>query len=113
MAGTLHWKARDVCRVCMVLVLLVTGMSVHAQSIAARKVNCAFNSTRLDEVIHHLSLEAGVSFIYSSNKTDLSKVVTLSVENQSLEETLSMIGSQLGIEFKMQGLYVMIKQPET
>ena len=97
----------------MILVLLVTGMSVRAQSIAARKVNCAFNSTRLDEVIHHLSLEAGVSFIYSSNKTDLSKVVTLSVENRSLEETLSMIGSQLGIEFKMQGLYVMIKQPET
>lgn len=83
---------------------------MHAQSIAARKVSCAFTATRLDEVIRHLSLEAGVSFIYSSNKTNLSKVVTLNVENRSLEETLTMIGSQLGVEFKMQGRYVMIKQ---
>src|SRR5690349_9126180 len=105
MGGTLLWRARDVSRVCMVLVLWMTGISLHAQSIAARKVNCAFNATRLDEVIHHLSLEAGVSFIYSSNKTDLNKVVTLSVENRSLEETLTIIGAQLGIEFKMLGRY--------
>jgi hypothetical protein len=111
MAGTLQLRARDVCSVVMVLVLWVAGMSsVHAQSIATRKVSCAFNATRLDEVIRHLSLEAGVSFIYSSNKTNLNKVVTLSVENRSLEETLSLIGSQLGVEFKMQGRYVMIKQ---
>lgn len=110
MAGTLLWRARDVCRVCMVLVLWITGISVYAQSVATRKVNCAFNATRLDDVIRHLSLEAGVSFIYSSNKTDLSKLVTLHVENRSLDETLTMIGQQLGVEFKMQGLYVMIKQ---
>ena len=110
MAGTLLLRERDVCRVCMVLVLWVAGIAVQAQSIGARKVSCAFTSTRLDEVIHHLSVEAGVSFIYSSNKTDLNKVVTLNVSNRSLEETLSMIGSQLGIEFKMQGRYVMIKQ---
>jgi hypothetical protein len=111
MAGTLQLRARDVCSVFMVLVLLVTGMSsLHAQSIATRKVSCAFSATRLDEVIRHLSLEAGVSFIYSSNKTNLNKVVTLNVENRSLEETLSLIGSQLGVEFKMQGRYVMIKQ---
>ncbi len=94
----------------VVLLLWIRGISVHAQSIAARKVSCAFSATRLDEVIRHLSLEAGVSFIYSSNKTDLNRVVTLQVENQSLEETLSMIGLQLGVEFKMQGRYVMIKQ---
>jgi len=111
MGGTLLWRARDVTRVCMVLVLWMTGISLQAQSIGARKVNCAFSATRLDEVIHHLSLEAGVSFIYSSNKTDLNKVVTLSVENRSLEETLAIIGTQLGIEFKLLGRYVMIKQP--
>ncbi|HTF19259.1 MAG TPA: STN domain-containing protein [Chryseolinea sp.] len=110
MAGNLQLRARDVCRVCMVVLLWITGMSVHAQSIAARKVSCSFNATRLDEVIRHISLEAGVSFIYSSNKTDLNKVVTLRVESQSLEETLSLIGSQLGVEFKMLGRYVMIKQ---
>ena len=85
-------------------------MSASAQSIAARKVSCAFNATRLDEVIRHISLETGVSFIYSSNKTNLNNVVTLNVENRSLEETLTMIGSQLGVEFKIQGRYVMIKQ---
>jgi hypothetical protein len=97
----------------MVLVLWVAGISVHAQSIGSRKVSCAYTATRLDEVIHHLSVEAGVSFIYSSNKTDLNKVVTLNVDNRSLEETLSLIGAQLGIEFKMQGRYVMIKQQQT
>ncbi|MGC3943225.1 MAG: STN domain-containing protein [Chryseolinea sp.] len=110
MAGTLLLGARDVCRVCVVLALWVAGISVQAQSIGSRKVSCAYTSTRLDEVIHHLSVEAGVSFIYSSNKTDLNKLVTLNVENRSLDETLSLIGVQLGIEFKLQGRYVLIKQ---
>jgi hypothetical protein len=110
MGGTLLWRAKDVGKVCLVLVLWITAISLPAQSIGARRVNCAFNATRLDEVIHHLSLEAGVSFIYSSNKTDLNKVVSLNVENRSLEETLAIIGTQLGIEFKMVGRYVMIKQ---
>ncbi|MEJ1240639.1 STN domain-containing protein [Chryseolinea sp. T2] len=92
------------------MVLWVAGISLQAQSVGARKVSCAFTSTRLDEVIRHLSVEAGVSFIYSSNKTDLNRAVTLSIDNRSLEETLALIGSQLGIEFKIQGRYVMIKQ---
>lgn len=112
MAGTLHLRARDVCRVCMVLVLWGAGITVYAQSVGSRKVSYAFHAARLDEVIRQLSLDAGVSFIYSSNKTNLSKVVTLKGENQSLDETLSAIGGQLGIEFKIQGRYIMIKQPE-
>lgn len=112
MGGILHLRERDVCRVCMVLVLWMTGMSVYAQSVSARKVSCAFSETRLDEVIRHLSQEAGVSFIYSSNKTDLGSVVTLSVENRALEETLSIIGSQVNIEFRIQGRYVIIKPSE-
>lgn len=84
-------------------------MVVQAQSIGARKVTCAFQTTRLDEVIRHLSLEAGVTFIYSSNKTDLNKVVTLAVDSRPLEETLNAIGSQIDLEFKMQGRYVLIK----
>jgi len=94
-------------------VLWTAGITGHAQSIGTRKVSCAFQATRLDEVIRHLSQEAGVSFIYSSNKTNLNKVVTLSVENRSLEETLNLIGTQLDVEFKMQGRYVMIKQQPT
>jgi len=97
----------------LLLVLLAAGITGQAQSIGTRKVSCAFQATRLDEVIRHLSQEAGVSFIYSSNKTNLSKVVTLSVENQSLEETLNLIGAQLDVEFKMQGRFVMIKQQAT
>lgn len=109
MADILHLKARDVCSVFLILVLWTAGMTVQAQSIGARKVTCAFQATRLDEVIRHLSLEAGVSFIYSSNKTDLNKVVTLTVDSRPLEETLNLIGSQIDLEFKMQGRYVMIK----
>jgi len=93
-----------------VLAIWAAGITSYAQSIGSRKVSCAFQSTRLDEVIRRLSQEAGVSFIYSSTKTNLSKVVTLSVENQSLEETLNQIGAQLDVEFKMQGHYVLIKQ---
>lgn len=103
-------KARDVCSVFLVLAIWAAGITSYAQSIGSRKVSCAFQSTRLDEVIRRLSQEAGVSFIYSSTKTNLSKVVTLSVENQSLEETLNQIGAQLDVEFKMQGHYVLIKQ---
>ena len=110
MGGTLHLKARDVCSVFLVLAIWAAGITSYAQSIGSRKVSCAFQSTRLDEVIRRLSQEAGVSFIYSSTKTNLSKVVTLSVENQSLEETLNQIGAQLDVEFKMQGHYVLIKQ---
>ena len=110
MVHTLLFRAKDVCRVAVVLMLwLAAAPDSYAQSVASRKVNCAFQATRLDEVIRHLSQETGVSFIYSSNKTDLSKEVTLAAVNRPLEETLTQIGTQLNLEFKLQGRYVMIK----
>ncbi|MEO8471598.1 MAG: STN domain-containing protein [Chryseolinea sp.] len=113
MVRHLHWKVRAVRRLFSLAGLLHIFSFVYSQSAGNTKINCSFSSTPLETAITFLSNQSGINFVYSSNKIDVAKRVSLSVRDKTLTEVLGLIGKQVDMVFRIEGHHVTIKGDET
>jgi hypothetical protein len=75
----------------------------------ASKITLTGTGVQFKTLIDRLSGITGLHFIYSSNKIETSRLVTLSVKDKSLEEVLALLGNQLSVTFTKRDKYVIIK----
>ena len=93
----------------IILFFLTISFPALPQTKGSAKISCSFKSVRLDHVIDFLSKSTGMHFIYSSNKVEAAKSVSLSANGKTLDEVLSTLGKEFNLSFKIEGQHVLIK----
>lgn len=82
--------------------------SAQAQSKTSR-ITYSCRSERLEVVIDNLSKRSGFDFIYSRNLVDVSKQVSLSAQDLTITQVLSLLEKQLDVSFKLQDRHIIVK----
>jgi hypothetical protein len=116
MAQCLPWKAKDVRRLIPAVLFLFLCQTAHAQYMRtsyASKITLTSTGVQFKTLIDKLSGITGLHFIYSSNKIETSRLVSLSVKDKPLEEVLVLLGQQLNVAFTKRDKYVIIKTIDT
>jgi hypothetical protein len=93
--------------------LLFISLSLHAQSPdepLQRNVTIVGRNIDFEDVLNQLTLQTKMQFIYSSSMVSLDKPVTLMARQQALKDVLDELSAQMGIIFKRQGDYFIIKK---
>ncbi|MEO8961162.1 MAG: carboxypeptidase-like regulatory domain-containing protein [Ginsengibacter sp.] len=91
------------------ILLVVTGMQSHAQSILDRNISFEVNGQRLDNVLEIMSNQGDFYFSYNSNIIKRDSLVTLTVYNKSVKKVLNFLFGDR-YEFKESGNYVIIRR---
>lgn len=116
MAQCLPWKAKAARRLIPAVLFLFLYHASHAQYMRtsyANKITLTSTGVQFKTLIDKLSGITGLHFIYSSNKIETSRLVSLSVKDKSLEEVLVLLGQQLNVTFTKRDKYVIIKTVDT
>lgn len=113
MVRRLHWKVRAVRRLFSLAVLLLVLSFGYSQSPGDTRINCSFSSAPLETVMSFLSDQSGIYFVYSSNKINVTRTVSLTVNDKTLIEVLGLIGKQVDMVFRIEGHHVTIKGDKT
>lgn len=86
----------------------VEGQSISKDSfhknITIRGQNISF-----EDVLHQLSTQSKLYFIYSSNSVELHKVLSLSIAQRPLPEVLEKLSRIMHVTFRREGHYVIVK----
>ncbi len=95
----------------LLLIFLLTEPS-YSQSQASQsdKVTFLCRNIHLDKLLEELTTQTGTRFIYSSSFVSLDKPVTLRAEKLPLHDVLIVVGNQIGVSFKKQGNYYIVKR---
>jgi hypothetical protein len=112
MAQCLPWKAKDVRRLMPALLLLFishTALPQYIRTGTPKKITLTTTGVQFHTLIEKLSEITGLNFIYSSNKIEVNKSVSLSVTNRSLDDVLLLLGRQTNLTFARRDRYVIIK----
>lgn len=113
MAQCLPWKAKAARRLIPAVFFLFLCHLAQAQYIRtsyASKITLTSSGVQFKVLIDKLSGITGLHFIYSSNKIETTRLVSVSVKDKSLEEALVLLGRQLNVAFiKRDNKYVIIK----
>lgn len=116
MAQCLPCKEKAVRRLIPAVLFLFLCHIAPAQYIRtsyANKITLTSSGIQFKVLIDKLSGITGLHFIYSSNKIETTRLVSVSVKDKSLEEALVLLGRQLHVAFiKRDNKYVIIKTAE-
>ena len=116
MAQCLPCKEKAVRRLIPAVIFLFLCHIAQAQYIRtsyANKITLTSSGIQFKVLIDKLSGITGLHFIYSSNKIETTRLVSVSVKDKSLEEALVLLGRQLHVAFiKRDNKYVIIKTAE-
>jgi hypothetical protein len=86
----------------------VEGQSISKdsfhKSITIKRQNISF-----EDVLHQLSTQTKLYFIYSSNSVELHKLLSLSIEQLPLPEVLEKLSRIMHVTFRREGHYVIVK----
>lgn len=106
------WKAKVVRSLVAVLASLLIIQQAQSQSTAhnaQQKVSLSCNALQFQDVVKKLEVITGLHFVYSSNKIQINKPVTLNLSGKPLENVLETLGSQMDLVFKRNGQHIVIK----
>lgn len=107
MARYIHWK---VAKVVLNILFCFMLAGAYAQSPTLKpKVNYQCRAERLESVINHLSKTTGYDFIYSRDLVDISKTISLSVKDKSINEVLGLIEKQTNVSFRITDRHIIVK----
>src|SRR5688572_15468467 len=87
---------------------LVEGQSLSKDSFQ-KKVSIKGQNISFEKVLHQLSGQTKLYFIYSSNSIELNKSLTLSVDQSPLYEVLDQLAETMNVTFRREGNYVVVK----
>jgi len=105
MARSLYWKATVVLNILLCYALTGFGQSTSLKN----NITYTCRAEQLGSVIQALSKQSGYEFIYSRDLVDISKTVSLTVKNKSIDEVLALIETQLDVSFKVSDRHIIVK----
>ncbi len=106
----LHWRQIFFC---CVLVMLGARNGHAQQERLSRSISIAFDAVALEEVIHTLEKETGLSFSFNPNRIDLSRQVTYKATDKKVNEILREILSLVGLSYEVvEGTVILKPQNE-
>jgi hypothetical protein len=112
MAQLLPSRAKVVSRKGLVLLLFLSIHSVFAQAPVTKFTfecsACAFN-----DLLTQVEEKTGLHFVYSTNKIQTDRRISIRVAEQSADEVLDALGRLTGFHLRRNGQYVIIKNDET
>jgi hypothetical protein len=104
-----QWRVK----VAISLVLLLTLQKADAQSEAGNLLQSSItlNVQRVsfEEILHRLSEQTKLYFIYSSNSVDLRKSLSINLTQRPLREALDILGERMRVTFRSEGKYIIVK----
>ncbi len=95
-----------------IAVLVFFSISTKAYSVTKEKIRISLNVTNdpLEEVLRKIELQSHFNFFYENNTINLKRLVTLKVENQSIDLVLSKVFNKKIISYKVIKSLVVIKR---
>jgi hypothetical protein len=105
MAKSLFWKEK----VALTSLLFLLVFNSHAQTSSSKNISYTCRATELEAVINVLSRQSGYDFVYSSSIIDVSKPISLTVKDKSINEVLRLIEPQADVLFKIHDRHIVIK----
>jgi hypothetical protein len=113
MTQSLFWREKVVRRLTIIVLCLSFSPLAFSQAVKTTrpfegKITLQAGAIRFDDLINKLSEMTGLNFIYSSNKIETKKVVSVSFRNNALEEVFLKLGGQMSLSFKRRDSYVII-----
>ena len=87
---------------------LVEGQSLSKDSFQ-KKVSIEGQNISFEKVLHQLSGQTKLYFIYSSNSIELNKSLTLNLDQSPLYEVLDLLAGTMNVTFRREGNYVVVK----
>lgn len=98
----------------VILIIYLFSSTAYAQTLSEdllqKKITLTCQNTHFEEVLEQLTRQTNLHFIYSSSMVTLNRSVTFSVREFPLKNVLDLISRQMGITFKRQGNYFVIKK---
>jgi hypothetical protein len=94
---------------CSICVAQSQSRAQSTSSLRFDKISYSCHATRLETVIDFLSKQTGYDFIYSRSLVDISKPVSITAKEQSINEILSQLERQADVSFKLKDNHIVVK----
>src|SRR5688500_1967494 len=109
----LRWKEKVVASILSMLFIFSNGVcQEHAESSAVlqKKIILKRSILPFEEVLHQLSSQTKLYFIYSSNTVIADKLVTVDFNHKPLKDVFIALENQMNVSFRREGNYVIVKK---
>jgi hypothetical protein len=112
MTQSLSWKEKVVRKLTIIVSCLLISTFALAQatkpSAIDKTITLPQGVMRFDDLVSKLSGITGLNFIYSSNKIETGRNISISFRNNTLEEVFQALGNKMNLTFKRRDSYVII-----
>jgi TonB-linked SusC/RagA family outer membrane protein len=88
---------------CLLLALSATGQEKKGGSL-----HISLHNQPVREALHQIERQAGVTFHFDKTRIDMSRTVSLELENASLDDVLAALARQTGYQFRQRGDKILI-----
>ena len=91
-----------------ILCLAISGIA-KPQSLSPETITFSGESISLEEVFEHISSSTGLHFVYSSDMVDVGRRISLSFQDEPVENALGKLEQQMQVSFKRRGQHIIVK----
>jgi TonB-linked SusC/RagA family outer membrane protein len=88
---------------CLLLALTATGQEKKGGSL-----HIILHNQPVREALHQIEKQAGVTFHFDKTRIDMTRMVSLELENASVDEALTALARQTGYQFRQRGDKILI-----
>ena len=88
---------------CLLLALTATGQEKKSGSL-----HIIVHNQPVREALHQIEKQAGVTFHFDKTRIDMTRTVSLELENASLDDALTLLAKQTGYQFRQRGDKILI-----
>ncbi len=94
----------------LILLILTTFLTLGYGKSYPQQINLKLENVRLEQAFDLLEKQINYSIVYEKSSLKQSKVLNISIENKSLEETLKILLEDQGLDYKIHQKFVIISR---
>ncbi|RAV98479.1 TonB-dependent receptor [Pseudochryseolinea flava] len=95
------------------LLITISTFQLHAVDTTGKNsISLTFANARLEEVLLSVEKQSGYTFFYQSRSIDLSRKVTININEASLDETMKLIFKDSNIAYKIKGDQIVLRKKD-
>ncbi len=93
---------------CLLLFVFASGVFANTASSQVAKVSFNLKNATVEKVIDTIEKQTDYLFVYNKNDIDITREVSIEIENQSVAEVLSEVFDKTNIIYAMEGSSIML-----
>jgi TonB-linked SusC/RagA family outer membrane protein len=94
------------------MLFIMSIICVHTVSAQDKKITIKQTNKQLSAILNEIESKSGYSLLVRSNDVDLKQIISIDVSNKSIEEILTILFKNKGINFEINGKSVSIFIPQ-